>query len=111
MNKKLKYEILLIILVIIVIFNLAIILGDVVMGESNTYNVTTVGSNENGTVYKIIAGNPHSNETVGISACQRILFYTAFLSPLCRNPSSPSKKGHFLCPDGSKRPSGSLFKQ
>ena len=66
MNKKLKYEILLIILVIIVIFNLAIILGDVVKGESNIYNVTTVGSNENGTVYKIIAGNPHSNETVGI---------------------------------------------
>ena len=66
MNKKLKYEILLIILVIIVIFNLTIIIADFVQGESNTYNVTTVGSNENGTVYKIVAGNPNSNETVGV---------------------------------------------
>ena len=66
MNKKLKYEILLIILVIIVIFNLAIIIGDITKGPSNVYNVTTVGSNANGTVYKIIAGDPSSNETVGI---------------------------------------------
>ena len=66
MNKKLKYEILLIILVIILIFNLAIIIGEVTKGESNTYNVTTVGSNANGTVYKIVAGNTSSNETVGL---------------------------------------------
>ena len=66
MNKKLKYEILLIILIIIVIVNLAIIIGEVNRSQSNTYNVTEVGGNVNGTVYKIVAGNPTSNETVGI---------------------------------------------
>lgn len=66
MNKKLKYEILLIILIIILIINLSIIIGEVANGEKNTYNVTSVGSNANGTVYKIIAGNPSSNETVAI---------------------------------------------
>ena len=28
--------------------------------------MTTVGNNENGTVYKIIAGNNSSNDTVGV---------------------------------------------
>lgn len=66
MNKKLQYQILLIILIVIVIINLAIIIGDVTKGPDNTYNVTTVGGNDNGTVYKIVAGNTSSNETVGI---------------------------------------------
>lgn len=66
MNKKLQYQILLVILIVIVIINLAIIIGDVTKGPDNTYNVTTVGGNDNGTVYKIVAGNTSSNETVGI---------------------------------------------
>lgn len=66
MNKKLKYEILLVILVLIVIINMVIIIGEVTRQESNIYNVTEVGGNVNGTVYKIVAGNPSSNETVGV---------------------------------------------
>lgn len=66
MNKKLQYQILLVILIVIVIINLAIIIGDVTKGPDNTYNVTTIGGNDNGTVYKIVAGNTSSNETVGI---------------------------------------------
>lgn len=66
MNKKIQYQMLLIILVVIVVINLAFIVGEVIKGPENTYNVTTVGNNTNGTVYKIIAGNSSSNETVGI---------------------------------------------
>lgn len=66
MNKKIQYQMLLIILVVIVVINLAFIVGEVIKGSENTYNVTTVGNNTNGTVYKIIAGNSSSNETVGI---------------------------------------------
>ena len=66
MNKKFKYEILLIVLLIIVIVNLSFIIGEVTKTSNNIYNVTEIGSNENGTVYKIIAGDPSSNETVGI---------------------------------------------
>lgn len=66
MNKKNQYQILLIILVVIVIINLSIIIGDITNGPDNSYNVTAVGNNENGTVYKIVAGNTSSNETVGI---------------------------------------------
>ena len=50
----------------IVIFNVAIILTSGDDAPDNIYNMTTVGSNENGTVYKIIAGNSSSNETIGI---------------------------------------------
>jgi len=66
MNKKMQYQILLIILVVIVIFNLSIMVSEVTRGPDNIYNVTAVGSNVNGTVYKIEAGNMSSNETVGI---------------------------------------------
>ena len=66
MNKKTQYQILLIVLLVIVIINLSIIIGDVTKGSDNDYNVTVVGSNADGTVYKIIAGNTSSNETVGI---------------------------------------------
>ena len=66
MNKKIQYQILLIILVVIVVINLTFILGEVTKGPENTYNVTTVGGNVNGTVYKIVAGNTSSNDTVGI---------------------------------------------
>ena len=67
MNKKRQYQILLIILLAIVIFNLSIILTaeDTTTGD-NDYNITALGSNENGTVYKIEAGNMSSNETVGL---------------------------------------------
>lgn len=66
MNDK-KYIMLLLVLVTIVIFNTAIILtSDDVDTSQNGYNITVVGSNENGTVYKIVAGNMSSNETVGI---------------------------------------------
>lgn len=61
-----QYQILLIILIVIVIFNLTIMVSEVTRGPDNIYNVTTVGSNVNGTVYKIEAGNMSSNETVGI---------------------------------------------
>lgn len=66
MNKKIQYQILLIILVVIVVINLTFILGEMTKGPENTYNVTTVGGNVNGTVYKIVAGNTSSNDTVGI---------------------------------------------
>ena len=66
MNKKKQYQILLIALVIIVIFNLSLMISEVTRGPDNIYNVTTVGSNANGTVYKVVAGNMSSNETVGI---------------------------------------------
>ena len=66
MNKKMQYQILLIILIVIVIFNLTIMVSEVTRGPDNIYNVTTVGSNVNGTVYKIEAGNMSSNETMGI---------------------------------------------
>lgn len=66
MNKKFQYQILLIVLVVIVIFNLFIMISEVTRSPDNIYNVTTVGSNANGTVYKIEAGNMSSNETVGI---------------------------------------------
>ena len=66
MNDK-KYLMLLLVLATIVIFNTAIILtSDDVDTAQNSYNVTIVGSNANGTVYKIVAGNMSSNETVGI---------------------------------------------
>ena len=66
MNKKFQYQILLIVLVVIVIINLSFIISQVNNNPNNIYNVTEVGSNVNGTVYKIIAGDPSSNETVGI---------------------------------------------
>ena len=43
MNKKIQYQILLIILVVIVVINLTFILGEMTKGPENTYNVTTVG--------------------------------------------------------------------
>ena len=66
MNKKVQYQLLLLILIAIVIFNCAIILTSDEGTSENIYNVTTIGSNENGTVYKIVAGNTSSNETVGL---------------------------------------------
>lgn len=66
MNKKLKYQILLILLVTIVIFNLSIIITSQDDAPENIYNVTEIGHNVNGTVYKIVAGNASSNETVAI---------------------------------------------
>ena len=66
MNKKIQYQILLIVLIVIVIFNLSIIVSEVTRGPDNIYNATSIGSNANGTVYKIEAGNMSSNETVGI---------------------------------------------
>ena len=66
MNKKKQYQILLAVLILIVIFNLAIILSSVFDTPDNVYNMTTIGKNANGTVYKIEAGNMSSNETVGL---------------------------------------------
>lgn len=66
MNKKMQYQILLIVLFAIVVFNLAIIFSSMMSTPDNDYNITTVGHNANGTVYKIEAGNMSSNETVGI---------------------------------------------
>ena len=68
MNKKAKYELILIILIGIVLINTAIVIShpEKKNDNENCYNMTTVGSNENGTVYKIIAGNNSSNDTVGI---------------------------------------------
>lgn len=65
MNKKIQYEILLLVLLAIVIFNVAILLtaND---NSNNMYNITEVGKNANGTVYKIVAGNPNSDDTIGI---------------------------------------------
>ncbi len=66
MNKKIQYQILLAVLIVIVLFNLAIILSSIMDTPDNIYNVTTVGKNANGTVYKIEAGNMSSNDTVGL---------------------------------------------
>lgn len=66
MNKKRQYQILLLVLVAIVIFNFAIILTSTIDNSQNIYNITEVGKNSNGTVYKIVAGNESSNETIGI---------------------------------------------
>ncbi|MEE0902659.1 MAG: hypothetical protein UIB31_09020 [Methanobrevibacter sp.] len=64
MNKKIQYELLLLVLIVIVIFNVAILLT--ANDSDNIYNTTEVGKNANGTVYKIVAGNPSSDDTVGI---------------------------------------------
>ena len=64
MNKKTKYEIIVLVLIAIVIFNLAIIFTS--NEGKNSYEVTTIGNDSNGTVYKIIAGNTNSKDTVGI---------------------------------------------
>ena len=66
MNKKLQYQLLLLVLITIVIFNLAIVLTSNQQDADNFYNVTEVGHNVNGTVYKIVAGNVSSNDTVGV---------------------------------------------
>lgn len=65
MNKKIQYELLLLVLLAIVIFNVAILFtaND---NSNNMYNITEVGKNANGTVYKIVAGNPSSDDTIGI---------------------------------------------
>ena len=60
MNKKRQYQILLLVLITIVIFNVAIMLTAEGNSSKNVYNVTTVGKNSNGTVYKIIAGDESS---------------------------------------------------
>lgn len=66
MNKKTKYQLLLVILAVIVIFNVSVLLTAYQNHSNNVYQVETVGKNANGTVYKITAGNSSSNETVGI---------------------------------------------
>ena len=66
MNKKIQYQILLVVLIAIVVFNLAIIFTSHDPSEDNGYNITSIGKNANGTVYKIVAGNMSSDETVGI---------------------------------------------
>ena len=66
MNKKMQYQILLVVLLLIVIINISFMISEVTRGPDNIYNITSVGSNVNGTVYKIEAGNMSSNETVGI---------------------------------------------
>ena len=64
MNKKIQYELFLLVLLAIVAFNVAILLNT--DNDSNIYNITEVGKNANGTVYKIVAGNKSSKDTVGI---------------------------------------------
>ena len=64
MNKKIQYELFLLVLLAIVAFNVAILLNT--DNDSNIYNITEVGENANGTVYKIVAGNKSSKDTVGI---------------------------------------------
>ncbi|WP_432645404.1 hypothetical protein [Methanobrevibacter sp.] len=66
MNKKKQYQLLLIALVALVIFNLIIIFSSIMTTLDNDYNIAEVGHNSNGTVYKIEAGNMSSNETVGL---------------------------------------------
>lgn len=67
MNRKRKYQLILVILIAIVIFNCAIIIHSMMTEvHNNSYNTTTIASNVNGTVYKIEAGNMSSNETVGL---------------------------------------------
>lgn len=64
MNKKTQYQLLLVVLVAIVIFNVSILLT--ANNSNNSYNIEEIGENENGTVYKIVAGDTSSNETVGV---------------------------------------------
>jgi hypothetical protein len=51
---------------VLLVINLSVIIGDVTKSPENIYNVTEIGNNTNGTVYKIVAGNESSNETIGI---------------------------------------------
>lgn len=62
--KRKTYKILLVILIIIIAINSTIIIFS--LNSNNIYDVSIVGSNENGTVYKIVAGNNNSKDTVGI---------------------------------------------
>ena len=66
MNKKTQYEIILMLVIIVILFNLSIIYDSFFKEANNEYNITSVGSNINGTVYKITAGNLSSNETIGL---------------------------------------------
>ena len=72
MNRK-KYKIILLLLLVVVIVNTSFILSNTYdfdkpqnKNNDNQYNITKVGENVNGTVYKIIAGNLSSNDTVGL---------------------------------------------
>ena len=66
MNKKKQYQIFLIILTIILLINLFLIFNTFIQQPDNVYKISTVGSNENGTVYKIVAGNLSSDNTIDI---------------------------------------------
>lgn len=71
MNKRRIYNIVLLILIIILIVNTCFIMlgnneNSSEKKDINQYNITKVGENENGTVYKIVAGNLSSNDTVGL---------------------------------------------
>ena len=66
MDKKSQNQILLLILIIIAIVSIAIISGGLFNSSNNSYNITKIGSNDDGSVYKVIAGDINSNETVGI---------------------------------------------
>ena len=59
MNRK-QYKILLVILIAIVIINTAFIMS----ADSNVYSTEEIGTNVNGTVYKITAGNNQSEDVV-----------------------------------------------
>lgn len=59
MNRK-QYKILLVILIAIVIINTAFIIS----ADSNVYSTEEIGTNVNGTVYKITAGNNQSEDVV-----------------------------------------------
>ncbi len=58
MNKKSKTVLAILIVIIICIA------AFIIVNYKNQYEVSELGSNENGTVYKIIAGNPLSSDTV-----------------------------------------------
>lgn len=66
MNKKRQYEIVLLILVIIVLVNLAFIFIATENQRNSVYNITEIGNNTDGAVYKIVAGNSQSKDTVGL---------------------------------------------
>lgn len=71
MNKRRLYNIVLLILIAAVIVNTCFIVlndngNEAEIKDRNQYNISEVGENENGTVYKIVAGNQSSNETVGL---------------------------------------------
>ena len=95
MNKKRQYQILLLVLMTIVIFNLAIIFTTLTDTPDNIYNVTTIGKNANGTVYN----DPAFTSILAAKICLEGFFLSDdalyFLAPKYASSSWISKNKNY----------------